>query len=125
MRAIHVIRMDSSRTLHLSSPPLSLSAEPSDVVAPSPQYALLGASISLQCSIPRINNVLDTWRHGDSEDIRPEGSAFSSVSYSDEGTYTCRLTHIPMEMMPAERSIELRITGKLVEPQSVTRCIYS
>ena len=69
--------------------------------------------------------MLDTWRRSESVDIRPEGSVFSSVTYSDEGMYTCRLTHIPMDMMPVERSIELRITGELVEPLAVSRCILS
>ena len=61
--------------------------------------------------------MLGTWRHSESEDIRSEGGMFSSVSYGDEGMYTCRLTHILMQMVPVERDIELRITGELVEPQ--------
>lgn len=78
------------------------------IVAPSPQYALFGASITLQCSIEGID-AFDTWAISGSQAFTSGGNVIPAVMWSDEGSYTCRLSQQLM-VTAVLRDVQLRIT---------------
>ena len=84
------------------------------IVAPTPQYAVLGSSIELQCTIEADGlTIRDTWAVGDSN-FDTGLNNLSPVNMEHEGPYTCRLSDVNEEMEDVERGIEFRITGELV-----------
>ena len=82
------------------------------IVAPTPQYAVLGSSIELQCTIVADGlTIRDTWAVGDSNfDTRL--NILSPVDIAQEGMYRCRLSDVNEEMEDVERVVEFRVTGE-------------
>jgi hypothetical protein len=81
------------------------------IVAPSPQYAVLGSSIELQCAITAEGvTIIDTWAVGDDTNFETGLNVLSPVEMGDEGMYTCRLNDENMEMDEFDTNIEFRIT---------------
>ena len=84
------------------------------IVAPTPQYAVLGSSIELQCTIEVDGlTIRDTWAVGDSN-FDTGLNNLSPVEMEHEGPYTCRLIDVNEEMEDVERVIEFRVTGELI-----------
>ena len=84
------------------------------IVAPSPQYAVLGTSVELQCAITAEGvTIIDTWAVGDDTNFDPGLNILSPVEMGDEGMYTCRLHDENTEMEDFDVKIDFRITGEV------------
>ena len=84
------------------------------IVALSPQYAVLGTSVELQCAITAEGvTIIDTWAVGDDTNFEAGQNVLSPVEMGDEGMYTCRLHDENMEMDDFDVNIEFRITGEV------------
>ena len=99
---------------HNYSLPLSLYPENEVIEAPSPQYAVLGSDVELQCSIEANGvTIRDTWAVGNDMNFDTGNNQLSSVAMEHEGSYTCRLSDVNEEMEEVDIMIEFRITGEL------------
>ena len=80
------------------------------VIAPSPQYALIGSTIELQCSIEGLVTIV-TWAPTGTNNFIIE-SVIPSVTWANESMYTCKLRASGMEDIT--RDVELIISGELM-----------
>ena len=110
----HSLSLALSLTPHTHTHTHTHYTDPSRIIAPHIQYALLGSSITLQCETDLPDTSINWVRVQDGETmITPTAITIDPVSLEDGGTYTCRL-RVNSEGTSASttRDIELMIIGQ-------------